>query len=207
MSSNQRHPVMARNFQDDLYIVWQEGRYGDGLEKLFMQCITPSGRKIWDRSGLMVCNYLGRQSSPSILSDNYGYFWVSWLDERNKEIEGSMLFSKKFEIGGENEWTSTGVLVGSGLKEFGEYEMVLNKGGYLVLAWIESEEDSSQKAQLRVQKLRPNGEKVFGALGEAVSRGEREQYSPAISVSMGGEIILIFAERGGKTGIKAVPLR
>ena len=207
MSNNQRHPVMARNFQDDLYIVWQEGRYGDGLEKLFMQCITPSGRKIWDRSGLMVCNYLGRQSSPSILSDNYGYFWVTWLDERNKEIEGSMLFSKKFEIGGDNEWTSTGVLVGSGLKEFGEYEMVLNKGGYLVLAWIESEEDSSRKSQLKVQKLRPNGEKVFGTFGEAVNRDMGEHFSPAISVSVEGEIVLVFAENGGKIGIKAVPLK
>ncbi len=206
MPHNQRHPVMARNFQNDLYLVWQESRFGDGYEKLFMQCITPSGRKVWERSGLMVCNFRGRQSSPTIFANEFGYFWISWLDERNAEFEGSSLFSQKFEIGGENEWTSYGVLIGSEMRDFGEYSMVLNNGGYLILSWIEEGREADGNSQICVQKVRPNGEKSYSRNLSKLKQEGSKQTSPAMAINNAGEIVLVFANFGSKFGIKAVSL-
>lgn len=205
--SHQRHPVMARNFQNDLYLVWQEGRYGDGYEKLFMQCITPSGRKVWDRSGLKVCNYMGRQSTPEIVTDNFGYFWVSWIDDRNSGVDGSGLFSQKFEIGGDNEWSSTGVMIGTGMREYGEYDIVLNKGGYLYLGWVEEDESKDGNSQICVQKIRPNGEKVLSEADGRLGVNGFKQASPAMAINSSGEICLIFANIGSISQIRVVPLR
>lgn len=207
MQSNQRHPVMARNFQNDLYIVWQEGRFGDGYEKLFMQCITVGGRKVWDRSGLLVCNYMGRQSSPSIISGEYGYFWVSWLDERMKEVDGSGLFAQKFEIGGDSEWISSGVMVGGGMKEFGEYEMVRNKGGYLILSWVAEALEEGKLSEVHVQKIHPNGETELSFSESNLGIEGGKQSDPALAVNTVGEVNLVFAENGSKTRIKIVSLR
>ncbi len=207
MLRNQRHPVMARNFQDDLYLVWQEGRFGDGYEKLYMQCITPSGRKLWGRSGTMVCNFMGRQSSPLISSDEFGYFWVSWLDERDSDLEGLSLFSQKFEIRGVNEWTSSGVFIGSGMRDFGEYTMVLDKEGYLILSWVESGREPDEYSQICVQKVRPNGEKMFSAGISKLGQKGSNQANPAMAMNTAGEIILVFANIGSKTRIKAVNLK
>jgi hypothetical protein len=205
---NQRQPEISRNFEEDLYIVWQDGRHGDGFEKLFMQCITPSGAKLWDFGGVHVCDYPGRQSKPSILGDAAGNFWVAWLDERSKSRLGVQLVCQKFNIGGDPQWMADGIVIGESMEEWNDYEIAVNKRGYVCLAW--NQVTASGNKNVFYQKLHPEGTKKFDYSGLRMGGDNDHQLSPVIALNPDGKGLLAWIQIDpgqGRYGIKATFLR
>ena len=201
---NQRHPEIIRNFEDDLYIVWQEGRFGDGYEKLFMQCITPAGQRLWDYGGTQVCKYPGRQSKPLMLGDAAGNFWMSWLDERAQNRLGVQLIAQKFNIGGDPQWQSDGVWVGENLEEWNDFEIALNKRGYMYLAW--NQKVASGNKNVFYQKIHPSGDKKFDYSGIRLGDEDENQLSPVIAVNPDGKGLVCWIQHDPelkKYGIRA----
>lgn len=197
MENNQRHPVMARNFQDDLYLIWQEERFGDSDAKLFMQCLTPSGIRLWTGSGLRVCQKQGEQSSPMTITDSYGNLWVSWLDDRYMDVSGVGLFLQKFEIGGEEEWTSFGIHLGERIVGIGTYSIKLDKDGRLLAAWVALDQTTGNQ-KVYFQTVTPEGNSTIGQTLVSPNEKETNQMSPAIEINESGEKVLIFLEKGRK---------
>lgn len=204
MATNQRHPVMARNFQDDLYLIWQEGRYGDGYEKLFMQCISPSGRKLWAPRGELVCNNPGRQAYPQIKADANGSFWATWLDERTMKLSGVRLFAQKFNMDGDPAWKADGVSLGESMEEYNDFDFVVCEDGAAYYCWTQKKEAGN--AELHFQGVDPEGEKKWHYSLRSGTEKPVGQYSPAMDVNKDGKMLIIYGEGGRKTGIKAIPL-
>lgn len=201
---NQRQPEIVRNFEEDLYIVWQDGRHGDGIEKLFMQSITSDGHKLWDMGGIHVCNYPGRQSKPSIIGDAAGNFWVAWLDERSKRTLGVQLLCQKYNIGGDHLWQEDGITIGESMEEWNDFEIGLNKNGYFYLVWNQLVAGGNHN--VFYQKLHPDGSKKFDYSGFRLGGPEENQLSPVISVNPDGRTLVAWIQNipdQNKFGIKA----
>ncbi len=200
---NQRQPEIVRNFEEDLYIVWQDGRHGDGLEKLFMQCITPSGQKLWDYGGLHACNYPGRQSKPSMVGDAAGNFWIAWLDERDRQNMGVQLLCQKYNIGGDPQWQSEGISIGESMEEWNDCEIASNKKGYLFLTWNQSV--ANGKKNVFYQKIHPDGTKKFDFGGYRLGDADENQLSPVIAVNPEGKALVCWIQNSSdqRYGIKA----
>ncbi|MEM6270279.1 MAG: hypothetical protein AAF998_12630 [Bacteroidota bacterium] len=194
MPHNQRNPVMVRNFEDDLYLVWQESRFGDGYEKLIMQCITPNGRKLWDRNGILVCNFQGRQARPMIQGDAGGYFWVSWLDERYRASAGVQLYAQRFDIGGTFQCRADGVPIGESMQEWNDYGIAINRNGYLYLTW--NQQVASGNRNVFYQKLYDDGNKKYGFAGIRIGGETENQLNPAIAINHDGTVLITWIERG-----------
>lgn len=199
-TTNQRHPEMVRNFQDDLYIVWQEDRYRDGREKLVMQCITPNGSRLWKPEGTLVCNFPGHQATPKVATDKNGNFWVAWLDERSKLIDGVQLRIQKFDMGGNAMWEEAGIEVGNDLEEFNDFEFVLDVKGFAHLIWTQKMEPGKGKS-LYSQTIRPDGEKLGAYFGDDHRQGSQSQIHPDIATNVEGRVTWVYiAKKDGKTG-------
>jgi hypothetical protein len=193
-----------KNFENDLYIVWQEGRFGDGYEKLFMQCITPDGHRLWDYGGTQVCKYPGRQSKPLLVGDAGGNFWVSWLDQRDQNRLGVQLLAQKFNIGGDPQWQSDGIWVGESMEEWNDFEVGVNKRGYLYLVW--NQKTASGKKNVFYQKLHPDGVKKFDYSGIRLGDEDENQLSPVIAVNNEGRALVCWVQHDpaqNKYGIRA----
>ncbi|MEM7038190.1 MAG: hypothetical protein AAF570_14495, partial [Bacteroidota bacterium] len=179
MSANQRNPSLVRNRTGDLFLAWQEGRFGDGFEKLFLQCITPNGRKLWDRYGIQVCNHPGRQARPKLAVDDYGNLWVAWLDERNRRYAGVQLMAQKYDIGGEVKWQDDGVKLGESMEEWNPYGITLDAKGNFYAIW--NQENASEHRNIFYQKINPDGAKKFGYGGNRMG-GEAEHQNAPIGI-------------------------
>lgn len=202
---NQRDPVMVRNFENDLYLVWQESRFNDGYEKLIMQCITPNGRKLWDRNGLLVCNFSGRQGHPMVVGENSGHFWVTWLDERYRSSAGVQLYAQRFNIGGEAQAREDGVPIGESMEEWNDYGIGVNQRGYIYLAWNQTV--ASGNKNLYYQKLYDEGDKKFGYGGLRLGGEDENQLNPTIAVNSDGKAIILWIQNlpnANSFGLKAV---
>ncbi|MFN8394399.1 MAG: hypothetical protein U0176_06975 [Bacteroidia bacterium] len=191
-SYHQRHPQILRNREGDLYIIWQDSRYGDGNEKLFMQCLTNSGAKLWGLGGVAVCQYPGMQSKFSVVGDETGNFWVSWLDERDRSQLGVRLFCQKYNVGGDPQWLADGIPIGENLDEWNDFEMSLNKRGYVQLTW--NQNSASGKTSF-IQKLHPDGTKKYEYEGYKLGSANENQTSPVVAVNPDGRTITAWIEQ------------
>ncbi len=206
-NDNQRDPILGRNFQNDLVVVWQEGRYGDGFEKLFMQCMTPVGTKLWGSNGKMVCNYPGRQSYPRLEFGEYGSFVVAWLDERTRKVNGVRLIAQRYNFDGVPQWKPDGVSIGDEMEEFNPYELRIDSEGQSYLLWNQNSGDGIK--QVKLQMLTPKGEKKWNFSGKTLQKSPQNQEQPSIIVKNNGGKVIKWVENGEgtfKTKIKAIPL-
>jgi hypothetical protein len=189
---NQRQPEVIRNFEEDLYIVWQDGRDGENREKLFMQSITPSGQKLWDVGGMHTCDFPGRQSKPMMQGDAAGNFWVAWLDERDKRNLGVQLICQKFNIGGDPLWQAEGIGVGESMEEWNDFEVALNKKGYFFLAWNQTVAGGNKNVYY--QKIHPDGTQKFDFGGYRLGDTDDNQLSPVIAVNPDGRALTCWIQ-------------
>jgi len=197
MENNQRHPVMVRNFEHDLYLVWQEERFGNPDAKLFMQCLTPSGIRLWEPSGLRVCRNNGEQSFPDIVTDAYGNLWVSWLDSRYDDVSGTGLYIQKFEIGGDEVWTSNGIQLGERITGVGDYSICLDQEDRLMATWV-ALDPTTEKEKVHFQIVTPDGNSIVQETLISNREERVDQSIPSIKVNESGGGVLIFREKGRK---------
>lgn len=190
---NQRNPQIVKNFQDDLYLVWEDGRFGDGNEKIVMQCLTPNGFKVWGSGGKLVCDQAGQQTSPQLMTDRNGNMWAAWLDTRNAMYNGRQLMAQKFDISGTALWEKGGVVLGSHLQEYNEYSITLNPKGYSYYSW--NSKANSDQRHVFYQKIRPDGMKKLNMDGIGVGAIYREQLFPVMASSSDQVVALVWIEK------------
>ena len=189
---NQRNPQIVKNFQDDLYLVWEDSRLGDGNDKVVMQCLTPNGFKVWGSGGKLVCDNPGKQTSPKLLTDQSGNMWTTWLDTRNIAYNGQQLMAQKYDISGDPQWEKNGVLLGSELQEYNEYTFCLNAKGYSYYCWNSATPSGAK--HVFYQKIRPDGMKKLNMDGIEIGAMQREHLFPVIGISTDGVVVISWVE-------------
>lgn len=205
---HQRQPMVLQNFENDVFLAWEDARHGEGNEKIYMQLMTGNGSKIWGGNGQTACYRWGRQTKPVILTDDFGSLWVTWLDERAKSTGGVKLIAQQFDLGGNPKWPEDGITLGSDLQENNDYEASLNKRGYAYYTWNQT--NSNGTHSVYYQKLSPEGTAKYGVFGYRLGGSDEDQLSPVLAVSTEGRALVCYIQRNVDTEefkIFAVPVR
>lgn len=195
---NQRTPQLLVNFQHDVYLIWEDGRQGDGNEKIYMQSMSPQGTRIWGLVGQQACPLPGRQTKAAITANESGVLWAAWLDERTRSFDGHRLVVQKFDMGGNPMWETGGLPVGRGLEENNDYCLALNHNDYLFAVW--TQKVAAGQREVRFQKLHPDGEMKFPSDGFSLLHDHADQLTPCLAVNAEGHAMTAWAERDLVTG-------
>lgn len=188
----QRYPFAVSNEQHELQIVWQESRQGDSYDKLYLQSHSSNGGRLWQSDGVPVCDRNGRQTAAKISAGDAGDFWVSWLDDRDRNYYGLQLMLQKYDLSGRALWRAEGIQVGEQLEEWNEFQCTTNRNGHLIAAWTQKSGGSSK--HVYIQRLDPDGNKMLGAVGVNLGRSDVTHSSPAISAGKEGSQFVFWIE-------------
>lgn len=188
----QRYPFVVKNDQQELNIVWQESRQGDSYDQLYLQSHASGGGRLWQAGGVPVCSRSGRQTAAKISNGDAGDFWVSWLDDRDRNYFGLQLMIQKYDLAGRPLWSPDGIRVGEQLDEWNEFECVANRNGHLVAAW--TQRVNSNAKHLYLQRLDPDANKVLGQVGIALGKPETNQSAPGLAMGKDGSVFAFWIE-------------
>lgn len=198
----QRYPVVMMNEHHELHIVWQESRQGEGYDKLYMQSHTSNGGKLWNPTGVPICKYPGKQSAPQIVAGEAGDFWVTWLDERDRQYLGVQLLVQKFDLGGNAVWQADGMKIGESMDEWNEYAAVANKNGHLVMVW--TQRVSATAKHVFCQRLDPDGNKLYGFAGLEMAGADVHQFSPTVAAGAENQIMSLWVQQALQDGVHSI---
>lgn len=105
-NANQLNPRVAVDNDDNLYVVWEDGR--DGNEDIYWMKFKPNGTKFtgvgeFGASEKRVNNDDPSldQYEPSIVFDGADYFYIAWADKRNSQPD---IYAQKFDKNGVAQW-------------------------------------------------------------------------------------------------------
>jgi hypothetical protein len=199
---NQRTPQLLVNFENDVYLAWEDARLGDGNEKIYMQCMSPNGTRIWGNSGQAVCPIPGRQTKTGIAASESGILWVAWLDERTEAFDGHRLFIQKFDLGGNPQWETGGIPAGRGLIENNDFSIGINHNGYAFLVW--SRPVTTQRREVCFQKIHPDGQPKFEENGHCLGAGMTDQLNPDLAINSEGIAMVCWVQRNLETGAQSL---
>ncbi|MBK9733306.1 MAG: fibronectin type III domain-containing protein [Chitinophagaceae bacterium] len=83
--------------------------YGSG-DGVAAQKFNKNGSKQWGSNELIVCDTVGTQSAPALITDGAGGCFMSWLDARTMDGYG-YIYAQRLNGSGVKQWTPQGVKV------------------------------------------------------------------------------------------------
>ena len=199
---HQRYPKLTRNFRGDLYLAWEADITGDSREQVRVNCLTPNGYTLWSRNGLAVSLSPGRQTQPNIFTAQDGMLWVTWLDERAFTYAGVKMYGQKYSVDGNPLWEENGISIGKQMKEYNDFSVILNPGGYTYYFWNANTDGLGQSVYY--QKVRPDGNKVINFEGAKVSETTAEQLYPVMAINKDSRVLVVWVEKEKNGEIKLI---
>ena len=87
-------------------IAWVDGR-SDAAGDVYIQRVNAWGVPQWTANGVALCNVIGEQNWPTIVSDGAGGAIVAWMDFRNTLNFDT--YVQRVNGAGSPQWTANGV--------------------------------------------------------------------------------------------------
>jgi hypothetical protein len=144
-------------------LVWQDSR--GGIDQIFAQHLDSSGRKVWNRTGLMLAAQPAKgessvQTDPIITTDDNGGAYVVWLDSRYSNINGTCLFGQHILANGTLAYPDTGLPVAVGLNSCLHPTLCNDGFGGAYVAWEDNRAcNASTQPDIWMNRLWRNGVK------------------------------------------------
>ncbi len=215
-------PVAAPDGEGGVFVAWQE------FARIRLQRLTAEGIPApgWSAShGREVCAPSGyggyEQSSPRAIPDGAGGVYVLWHDERETGCRSSCLgepkqiYVQRFGPDGSvaEGWPALGRSVGSWLSRMsptpggtrgypGEMNTVLapdGRGGLLV-AWVEQSLRGNAEPGLRVQRVGPRGDLLWGERGVRVTSPPAAARFPSVVAERAGGALVVWQDERDPRG-------
>ena len=143
------------------FIVWGDNR--DDWD-IFAQHVDSSGRMLWGRQGLAVCDYQGDQYAPRITADGEGGFVTAWFDGRGP----AEVYAQRVDRQGKLLWPVDGVEVIKYTQFQGVEDVVMAADSAFIIVWRDDRFFPDSSA-IFIQKLSRNGKKLWASDGVRVS--------------------------------------
>jgi len=132
-SVTQQKPKIVRTSKEEYLIVWED--YRNGYSDIYSQKINNSGKILWTRDGIRICNAESNQYNPELISDDDGGAIIVWEDTRSGS---SNIFAQRIDPYGNKLWDERGIqLCQSEGLEINPKITKDSKGGAIV-AWQDS---------------------------------------------------------------------
>jgi hypothetical protein len=144
----------------------------------------------WNSNTLVntpVCTDTGKQNDPRVLDDGNGGIFVAWKDSRDA-ITKPDIYVQHMDSLGFPLWTINGVEVCAEQSDQSTPGIISDMAGGLIICW--SDRRTGIDRDVFVQRLDPNGNKLWTFQGEPVAiKPQREHNEKIISDGAGGAII------------------
>jgi hypothetical protein len=108
VAGNQQNPALVQDASGGVYVVWEDGRPGDGTTDIYAQRFDASGVAYWEANGVPVSTETGSQLFPRIVDDSPGGAIIAWQDQRFG-AENPQIFMQRIDVNGSRQWPVQGV--------------------------------------------------------------------------------------------------
>ena len=168
-SVTQQKPKIIRTGNEGYIIAWED--YRNGYSNIYSQKINNSGKILWTRDGIRICDSKSNQYNPELVSDDDGGAIIVWEDT----VSGSSnIFAQRIDLYGNKLWDERGIQLCQ--SEGIEINPKLTKDsmGGAVVAW----QDSRRREGLfnvYSQRIDKNGALLWRTDGVAAKQSEGAQ--------------------------------
>lgn len=196
---NQGAPTFVSDGAGGAFCVWADYRNDPNIfttAQLYAQHINATGKTLWRKDGIPICELSVNQQQHSCLSDGEGGFLVVWWDDRDIFAD---IYAQRVSVEGNILWDKKGIPL---CTEGGVQQnpMVVSDGdGGAIAYWLDYREDFGNTTEdaIYAQRVDANGKILWNENGVPVCDAEKEQITPqAISVGAGSAIVVWSDARG-----------
>jgi hypothetical protein len=187
----QSYPHIAPDGQGGVIIVWtQDGPMN--CMNIFAQRLDANGAAQWQANGIPLCDVVGNQHSPHIVSDNVGGGFVSWADGRLGD-ENVDIYAQRIANNGAMLWAEQGTPIVRLPGNQVENAIVKDATGGAVIVWTDSRKQS-EDTDIYAQKITPQGNLLWDTNGVAVAATEEYQTHPAVVADDAGGVLVTWQD-------------
>lgn len=172
-AGTQWYPRLASDRFGGAIIVWTDGRASSADNNIMAQRVDGSGKLLWDKGGLPICQAEHNQEHPLIMSSDDGAF-IAWNDARS----GSpAVYLQKIGLDGAAFWKKDGVPVSLSSFSQSSPSLDIDGGGGVIVAWSDEREEA---AAIYAQRLSNIGKIAWEENGRLIAKGAGSQKNPLV---------------------------
>jgi len=121
-------------YNNELYVVWEDQR-NDGGDIYFNKVSTTGTVSFGSDIQVNSDSGTNTQTNPKILVDDYGFVYISWLDNRNGAID---IYLDKLTNNGANEWGLEIVINSNAATNISSFDMTQNNDAETSVIWTDN---------------------------------------------------------------------
>lgn len=106
-TGDQIDPLMVGDESGGFIMLWTDYRKPGNDPDLYCQRVSANGDTLWGPGGLVVCDAVGIQIRPTLVSDGHGGAFMAWADLRSSGAFGYYL--QHIAANGVRRWAANGV--------------------------------------------------------------------------------------------------
>jgi hypothetical protein len=195
-TNDQTYPVITTDGRGGAVVAWTDARTPPYLD-IYAQRLSASDSPAWTDDGVAVCTMGLHQDNATIASDGAGGAIVVWRDARS----GTDIYAQRVGGAGVPQWTTDGVVLGTGAGFRSNPVAVPDLAGGAIVAWYDMRGADSD---IYAQRVSPAGTALWTAGGLPLCTATGGQYYPRIAADgAGGAIVGWYDERTGEANVHA----
>jgi len=188
IEQDQFSPQLAADTAGNAFIVWQDRRnfYSTpnyfGIDLFGQMLNAADGTPKWTADGVGLVVAPQDQFNQQILSDDFGGFYLSWVDNRaaggtneNNYYTSSHLYAKHVRADSTNAWGGATGLPVCTAASFQNQQVMMTANGSILLAWHDERNAGSnngaEQGDIYAQWVLPPGTDILGVAGDTLKFG------------------------------------
>lgn len=183
---DQYDPVLIGDGEGGAIVAWWDFNTPDW--NVYAQRIDRKGKQLWD-SPIPVCNAVGNQGAPLLISDSKGGAFCIWSDFRNDPnlFSKSQIYAQRVAPDGRLLWEKDGVpICNLSINQQQANFIGDDDGGFIVVWW----DDRDIFADIYAQRINADGKMLWDPNGVPVcTAGGVQQIPNLVSNGSGGAIV------------------
>ncbi|MDD4290484.1 MAG: prepilin-type N-terminal cleavage/methylation domain-containing protein [Patescibacteria group bacterium] len=137
---NQNSPSIAVDKNDNIYVVWTDGRSGD--DGIYIQKLNSDGDRLWSSDKRVNVETYSNQHSPKISIDEDNNIYVVWIDNRNiNNNSNEDIYIQKLDSGGLKYSRDYRVNTNNDPSSQNSADISMN-GNYPIIVWSDNRNDN-----------------------------------------------------------------
>ena len=181
--NEQTYTCLVNDAAGGAIIAWADFRNGE--YDIYAQRIDGDGHVLWEHNGIIICDALGGENFPRIVTDDAGGAIIVWRDGRGGS--GEHPYAQRVDENGNTIWANNGIVVCNA--STGQYHPEIFADGFGGV-FITFEHNTGSQLDIYAQLVDATGAVQWGANGIPVSTATGLQQRPkVISDASGGAIV------------------
>lgn len=151
------HPGITSDDNGGAVITWEDIREGGDNFDIYTQKINASGIVQWTVNGVAICQAIGNQDMPAIISDSSSGAIITWRDTRTGGVFGD-IYTQKINASGIVQWAVNGVAISTAAQDQNWPVLVSDGSAGAIITWGDKRDKFSTASDIYTQQLNANGE-------------------------------------------------